>query len=76
MDDSASDDMINVVTSDEDGDALLVINSDDAGDVAVVHSDGTQSDGDHESVGSDEVVVVEENAVHVVEDSDDPHEVC
>ncbi|KAL8584813.1 hypothetical protein ACOMHN_037518 [Nucella lapillus] len=81
MDDSTSDD-INVVSTDddleisnveveieleddEDDDDVQVVNVSFEGDAAAVAGGG------HESPGNDEVVVVDENVVTLVEDSDD-----
>ena len=79
MDDSVSDDNINVVSSDDDEDSIRgVIEDDEVDDVVeVVHIvDGAPDTVDgHESPGNDEVVVVDEHIVDLVEESDDHDEV-
>ena len=77
MDDgvTVSDDNINIVSSDDDENSVRgVIDDDDV--LEAVHVDGGASDADgHESPGNDEVVVVDENVVDIVEESDDLDEV-
>lgn len=74
MDDGVSDDNINIVSSDDDEDSVRgMIDDDDV--LEAVHVDDGASDADgHESPGNDEVVVVE-NVVDLVEESDDLDEV-